>query len=95
MSDPTAPYFRSRAAPMRFWALYKIVSPFLTKQQKQKILFVSQNDARKVLSEHISMTCLPVEYGGELDVAFEKEFAHPLKKSPNPPYYVPICQQDD
>lgn len=80
---------------MRFWALYKIVSPFLTKQQKQKILFVSQSDASKVLSEHISMSYIPQEYGGELDVDFETDFAHPLRKSPNPPYYVPLCQQND
>lgn len=80
---------------MRFWALYKIVSPFLTKQQKQKILFVSQSDASKVLSEHISMSYIPQEYGGKLDVDFENDFAHPLKENPNPPYYVPLCQQND
>jgi len=85
----------SYEAPMRFWALYKIVSPFLTKQQKQKILFVSQGDAKKMLSEHISMSYLPVEYGGELDLSFHGDFAHPLMEEPNPPYYLPICQQDD
>ncbi|KAH7331582.1 hypothetical protein KP509_20G041100 [Ceratopteris richardii] len=50
--------------PLLFWTAWRIVSPFMDKVTRDKIVFVDNNFVKETLTKEIDKEFLPREYGG-------------------------------
>eukprot|EP00897_Mesotaenium_endlicherianum_P010923 jgi/Mesen1/985/ME000012S00524 len=51
-------------APYAFWGVWKLVSPFIDKVTKSKIMFVEDKKLEATVTAEVAADMLPAEYGG-------------------------------
>lgn len=63
-------------APTVFHMFFKLVSPFLTKRTRSKIVFVNGNAEQKraTIAKHVNTDQLEKDYGGDSEFVFTQEY---------------------
>ncbi|KAL3149954.1 hypothetical protein ABBQ38_013315 [Trebouxia sp. C0009 RCD-2024] len=61
-------------APVMFWAVWQLVSPFIDPDTKEKVTFVSSKSAVQEFQQAIDPSVLPKGYGGQAEMILLQDY---------------------